>query len=156
MPRAPDTFIYREDPLLDEQMLPVRTAFFLPANVAALKSQLDALAISVTQPGLLDRMEAAYRADDGARRLELGVATGAAPLPPLLERLNRAVVEDLQRALASGGQEFHARFLDDTRAFLGDDLRGIYRHYSEKPPLQRERLHARDADQIDMYRWLSD
>ena len=154
MPRPPQVFRYRDDPVLDQQMKPIRTAFFSEDNIKVLKLDIDRLGAAVDRGGLLDRMETTYISDDDVQRFELAAASGEILVSAMVERLNRSLLFEIQRSLLWSATEFQSRFRSDLAAFLGDDLKVLYDFYGDQDNLQRNRQYARDANELDNTRFL--
>lgn len=154
MPRAPDVFVYRgdSDPLYTE-LRPVRTAFFADANIRALKTKIDAMGASIQYDAMQDLMKRIYDSDDEAQRSEVMLAQMPAYVPQFVDRLNKALLAEVDYRLRSGAAAFHNKFIDNSRAYLGDDISGVYKFYDTERLHENNRINVRDADEINMFRY---
>lgn len=55
--------------------------------------------------------------------------------------------------MRSGAAEFHNKFLADSKAYLGDDIAGLYKFYDTESVRQNARMYARNANEVDMFRY---
>lgn len=97
MPRTPDVFVYRgEDDLLQNELRPVRTAFFSDANVRAIKTKIDAMGASLQYDTLQDLMRRMYDSDDEAQRSEISLVQMPTYVPAFVDRLNGALLAEVR------------------------------------------------------------
>lgn len=154
MPRAPDVFVYRDgDDVLQNEMKPVKTAYFSDANIRGLKTKIDAMGASIQLDTLQDLMRRMYDSDDEAQRSELMLAQMPTYVPSFVERLNRVLLAEIEFRMRSGAAAFHDKFLEESRAFLGDDISGLYKFYDTEKVREDVRMRARNAHETDMFRY---
>lgn len=151
----PEVYRYRGDGEFEARTRPIKTYFGGATNITALKTELDKLGANLTEATLADYMQTAYMMDDDVQRAELLVATGQLSLNAAIERLNKAVLETVQRKLSSGIRAAHGQYLEQASAYLKGDTKKIFTYLGgggSVAQYTRQDL-GRHPGHIDMYRF---